>query len=370
MEKLKRLFYPDRLNRKNGMIEFLRFAFCAAVVLLHSDPLFDGGIRPMKYGSYAVEFFFAVSGYLMMLHIEKTQLTGDEKPLGAETAGFLWHKFKGLIPYLVSVFAIGLIIHYIFLRGTLNAQERYTYFVTAFGELFLLRMSGVKVQVLNGNLWYISSMLIVMLALYPAARKWKDKFTHIIAPFTAIILLGWICRSDALLEKPGTWTSLGHFGTVRAAAAICLGCTAYAAASALSKVRLKRWFRAVLTVFEWLGYALVLISMQYADEKSVQVMMIFLTAVLVALSFSTVTYSCRFMNSRFFYALGKFSLPWYIYHYVMRYTLIYFRDELGLDLPSGELFAIYIIGGLVMSAVFEAAIRLIKKHPIKITESV
>lgn len=368
MGKLRKLFYSDRLNRKNGMIEFLRLIFCASVVLLHSDPLINDGIEPMEYGSYAVEFFFAVSGYLMILHIEKEQHSGIKKPLGAETSEFLWHKFKGLIPYLVSVFLIGLIIHYIFLRDTMNARETYTYFVTAFGELFLLRMSGIKVQVINGNLWYISAMLIVMLALYPAARKWKDKFTHIIAPFTAIVLLGWICRSDAVLEKPGTWTNLGHFGTVRAAAAICLGCTAYAAASAVSKVKFKSWFRSVLTVFEWLGYAFVLISMQYASEKPVQIMMIILTAVLVALSFSSVTYSCRFMNSRFFYALGKFSLPWYIYHYVMRYTLGYFVDKLGLDLPTGELFAIYIIGGLVLSAIFESAIRIIKKHPIKTTE--
>ena len=126
----------------------------------------------------------------MMAHIEKTGAKSD-KSLGAETIEFLWHKFKGLIPYLISVFAYGLIIHYIFLRDSLSASESYNYFVTAFGELFLLRMSGLKVQVLNGNLWYISAMLIVMLALYPIAKRLGDRFTHIIAPlFNCIIRIG------------------------------------------------------------------------------------------------------------------------------------------------------------------------------------
>ncbi len=316
----------------------------------------------MKYGSYAVEFFFAVSGYLMMAHIEKSAGKTD-KPLGVDTAEFLWHKFKGLVPYLISVFIYGLIIHYIFLRDSLSAKETYNYFVTSFGELFLLRMSGLKVQVLNGNLWYISAMLIVMLVLYPAAKKLGDRFSHIIAPFTAVILIGFISRSDTMLEKPGQWTKLGHIGTVRAAAALCLGCVAYAVAKEIGKRKFKAWFRVIMTVFEWIGYGIVIATMQFAGKKSVQIMMIYLTAALIAISFSGVTYSCRFLNSKFVYALGRFSLPWYIYHYVMRYTLQYLK----FDLPTTVQFTIYIVGGLVLAIVSDAVINLIKKHPVKVS---
>ncbi len=369
MENIISYFRSDKNSRKNGTIEFLRFVFCFTVVLLHSGPLFNGSFKPMKYGSYAVEFFFAVSGYLMMVHIEKLQNSDIDKPLGIDTIEFLWHKFKGLIPYLISAFAFGIIIHYVFLRDSLNAVETYKYFVTSFGELFLLRMSGLKVQVINGNLWYISAMLIVMLVLYPIARKFKEQFTHIIAPITAIILLGWISRCDAVLEKPGTWTKLGHFGTVRAAAAVCLGCVAYACAKALQGKKFKKWFRVIITAAEWAGYAFVIINMQFAGTKSVQIVMIYLTVALVALSFSGITYSCRFMNSKFFYALGQFSLPWYIYHYIMRYTLVYFKQQLGLNIPTWQIFTIYIVGGIVIAVVCEAVIRTIKKHPIKITEN-
>ena len=362
MSKIVEFFCPDKASRKNGMIELLRFVFCVTVVLLHSGPLFTGDFKPMRYGSYAVEFFFAVSGYLMMAHIEKA-VGKPDKSLGADTIEFLWHKFKGLIPYLISVFAYGLIIHYIFLRDSLSASESYNYFVTSFGELFLLRMSGLKVQVLNGNLWYISAMLIVMFALYPIAKRLGDRFTHIIAPFTAVILIGFVNRCDAVLEKPGQWTTLGHIGTVRAAAALCLGCAAYAAAKAISKRKFKTWFRVVMTVFEWLGYGFVIANMQLAGKKSVQLMMVYLTVALVAISFSGITYSCRFLNSKFIYTLGKFSLPWYIYHYVMRYTLQYLK----LDLTTGVQFAIYITGGLTLAIVSDAIINLIKKHPIKIS---
>ena len=141
------------------------------------------------------------------------------------------------------------------------------------------------------------------------------------------------------------------------------GCVAYAAAKAISKRKFKAWFRVVMTAFEWLGYGFVIANMQFAGKKSIQLIMVYLTAALVAISFSGITYSCRFLNSKFIYALGKFSLPWYIYHYIMRYTLQYLK----LDLSTGVQFTIYIAGGLAIAVISDAIINLIKKHPIKIS---
>lgn len=364
----RRLFISREPIRKNGMIEFLRFCFCVAVVLLHSGVLFSEHSKPLKYGSYAVEFFFIVSGYLMIKSIKKVEGTESTASLGRETCAFLRHKFCPLIPYLILVFIYGLVIHYIFMRDSLGTADTYSYFVTSIGELFGLRMTGLKVQVLNGNLWYISAMLIAMLPLYPLARKLGDRFTHIIAPFTAVMLIGWISRCDAKLETPGAWTSLGHIGTVRAFAALCLGCAVFAVVEAVKERPYKRWFRATMTIVEWVGYAVVIATMQFAGKKSVQMMMIYLTAALVALTFSGITYSQRFMSGKLVYALGKFSLPLYIFHYIMRYTLQYLK----LDLPAEQQFAIYIGGALTVSVLSEALIRFLRafytKHPLRVTD--
>ncbi len=368
MSRLRQLFVSDGVNRKNGMIEFLRFVFCVAVVLLHSGVLFSEQSKPLKYGSYAVEFFFIVSGYLMIKSIKKAESAELKTSLGRETCAFLRHKFCPLMPYLILVFIYGLIIHYIFIRDSLEYTDTYAYFITSLGELLGLRMTGLKVQVLNGNIWYISAMLIAMLPLYPLARKLGDRFTHIIAPFTAVMLIGWISRCDAKLETPGAWTSLGHIGTVRAFAALCLGCAVFAVVEAVKERPYKRWFRATMTVVEWVGYAVVIATMQIAGKKSVQMMMIYLTAALVALTFSGITYSQRFMSGKLVYALGKFSLPLYIFHYIMRYTLQYLK----LDLPTEQQFAIYIGGALAVSALSEAMIRFLRvfytKHPLRVTD--
>lgn len=60
------------MRKRNGMIDFMRFVFCILIVLEHSE-LFRGR---MLAGYIGVEFFFIVSGWLLMQHIEQKFLGG------------------------------------------------------------------------------------------------------------------------------------------------------------------------------------------------------------------------------------------------------------------------------------------------------
>ena len=55
--------------KRNGKIEFLRFLFSLIIVVHHSRMFLGDEISPFLGGSLAVEFFFFVSGYLMMAYI-------------------------------------------------------------------------------------------------------------------------------------------------------------------------------------------------------------------------------------------------------------------------------------------------------------
>lgn len=65
---------------RNGIIDFMRFVFCILIVLDHAT-LFRGR---MVAGYIGVEFFFIVSGWLLMKHIEHKFING-----GGETK-FSW----------------------------------------------------------------------------------------------------------------------------------------------------------------------------------------------------------------------------------------------------------------------------------------
>lgn len=57
--------------KRNGKIELLRFLFAVIIVLHHSRQLLGDENCLFLGGSLGVEFFFIVSGYLMMSSIEK-----------------------------------------------------------------------------------------------------------------------------------------------------------------------------------------------------------------------------------------------------------------------------------------------------------
>ena len=86
-------------NRKNGKIDFLKFIF-AIVIVLHHGSQKVLGLKAGYFigGSLAVEFFFIVSGYLLMASISR--MSERTLPVGVETSQFLLRKFKGFYPEL------------------------------------------------------------------------------------------------------------------------------------------------------------------------------------------------------------------------------------------------------------------------------
>lgn len=78
-------------TKRVGEIELFRFLLTIVIMILHSQYLLGDDI-PFLSGSLAVEFFFIVSGYLMMASIKKL----NNKPINSlanETVGFVWKKY-------------------------------------------------------------------------------------------------------------------------------------------------------------------------------------------------------------------------------------------------------------------------------------
>lgn len=64
-------------SKRNLEIDLCKFIFSIIIVLLHSFNLFNGKFLYMPGGSIGVDFFFIVTGYLLMNSIEKHEgITG------------------------------------------------------------------------------------------------------------------------------------------------------------------------------------------------------------------------------------------------------------------------------------------------------
>lgn len=70
------------MKQRNYEIDFWKFVFSIVIVFLHSFNLFDGKNLYMVGGSIGVDFFFIVTGFLMMKSLKnKTNIqSGGEGP--------------------------------------------------------------------------------------------------------------------------------------------------------------------------------------------------------------------------------------------------------------------------------------------------
>ena len=84
-------------KNRNGKLELLRFLFSVIVMLLHAGNIPGFENRLFKTGAFSVEFFFLISGYLMMGSIERSMTYPQQESIGKETFRFLRKKSSGYL---------------------------------------------------------------------------------------------------------------------------------------------------------------------------------------------------------------------------------------------------------------------------------
>ncbi|MDO4493038.1 MAG: acyltransferase family protein [Clostridia bacterium] len=157
------------VKQRNGKIDFYKFVFSVIIVLHHTRSLLGDSECLFLGGSFAVEFFFMVSGYLLMQSIRK--LPADRIDPGAETRMLITRKVRSVFPEVFIAWLVGMAVTVVCKRG--NPVHLLT---DSLFENFLLGMTGLQIATVNGPVWYISSMLLCMAVLVPRCasfRPWR-----------------------------------------------------------------------------------------------------------------------------------------------------------------------------------------------------
>lgn len=166
------------LISKENNFDFLRLLFASLVIVSHSYPL--TGIdekeilmmisnRQIDFGSLSVNCFFIISGYLILMSLQRSKNLGD----------YLWKRILRLFPALIVLLILTLMfLPFIYQGGKESIFEERTYWTYFVRNLSLYNLqfgvggifeSNPFRGMINGSLWtlcYEFSMYLLLLPLF------------------------------------------------------------------------------------------------------------------------------------------------------------------------------------------------------------
>ena len=349
-------------SRRNGRIEILRFVFAFIVLLHHSRYLLGDDNCYFLGGSLGVEFFFIVSGFLMMNTVDRIVSSKNyntipvDRNLANETASFIKKKIQAVLPQFPIAWFIGLI--FVIIIGQMSIVEAFEEFKEDFWELSLLKMTGIYDGGLDGVMWYISSMLICMTILYPLLRKFPHMMRKIWCPFFALMLLGMMCILDGHPRNPTKVYSIIYKGNIRAFAEICIGIWSFDIVRKIKNINWSGLARVIFEIVQLAGYLMAIVYMYMEKPGRDDYFFLMILSISVILSFAQVGILSEVYNNRFSMILGRFSAAMYFSH-------LYYAQNLNLILSDSlnkqQKTVIYVVCSLVTALVVEALAFLYKK---------
>lgn len=321
-------------KQHNVTIDFLRFLFSVIVVLHHSRYVLGDDNCYFLGGSLAVEFFFFVSGYLLLVGADKAgrKNGAGTNGIGSETLHFILHKIRSFLPEFLIAWWIGFILIGVVRQyGVLDYLKA---FGNDFWELTLVKMSGLFTHGIDGAMWYLSAMLLGMALLYPLLRTKRDLMTHLVCPLLALFLYGYLCQAEGHPRDPIVWLGLCYKGLVRAVAGLCTGvviCIAVRRLKKLAPAGLTKLGNALAIGTQLLCLILTIRYMAEQEPSEYDYFYMFLLMLLVLISFSGFGLESVLGNSQRLHLLsaflGKYSLSLYLGH-------LYFAQHVNELLPE------------------------------------
>lgn len=336
--------------RENYFIDFLRFIFSLCILFYHSwifAGTFGNGI--LNHGYLAVDFYFIVTGYLMINSSRKNK--SNDTTILKDSFIFIYKKIKNIFPALLVTFLFGVLLVYgkniIFSPSILLSN-------TLLPELLQLSILGYDLTV-NSSWWYISAMLLVLALLYPIAKKYSDDYSRYIAPLIIIFTLGFINMHAININDPVRIDYFLRNGFYKALIFIPLGNISYIVTKKIKEIDFKKYTLIVLSIIEILLYTILILNMHYFFMGT------FLFALLlmlnISLTFSGITFLSKMFKNNIWKKLGNYGFYIFLCNISVR-TYIQ-RNYLNLGFSYNELLFRFIINSCLLALILYIIVEII-----------
>ncbi len=351
----------------NPEIDLLKFIFSIIIVLYHSKNLTAmEGISILPYGFTAVEFFFIISGYLMV----KSSKKFDVNRLGKSTADFLINKIKSFYPYFIFSFGAAFVIRQFsfFVEKEQTLTEFLKGSVLSINEILLLHNTGVDFgTIYNGPTWYLSAMIVAMAIIFPILLKHKDWFVNIGSLVIAVLLYAVSSQEKGTLNSLG-WSGVLNYGLIRAIAALCLGCFICAMIDRLqaSNITLKKPAKLLLWLIEAGLMSLLLVIMQFEGKNRFDYIAVIVIFFICFIMLSGLTGVQNILPMKICSLLGRFSLVIYLNHRYVAFLI----NTVVPELSPKKTMLLYICASVLVAVAAEIIISVAKAIWSKISPRV
>lgn len=349
-------------KKKVGEIEFFR-CFFAVVIMLRHAKTFIGPIEltPFPGGAFGVEFFFVVTGYLLMASIDKMTTKPDR--LGNETLGFLWKKIKVFYPEMLISTAVAFVVTAIIREYDL--KQSISTMIDIVWEVLLVSQTGLHTGEINGADWYLSAMLLCTTIIYPILRKNKDVGGKIVLPLMMLFLFGYLCQTYEGLRGPTKWHNIFMKGFMRGFAEMCLGIITYQVTEKLKSLDLNRFGAVVLSIIKWGCYLCILRYMSMPKWNDRDIFYCLLFAIAIGIAFSRKSIDSKFFDNKICYYLGDFSLLIYLNNV---YISNAFKGiEYIMNMSIRHRLILYVLIVIITSSIIRVICKILRQNWSKIS---
>lgn len=288
----------------NYFIEVLRFVFALVIMFYHSWWFLGKGESSLfRSGYLAVNFYFIVTGYLMMQTLHKYDKSTKEFILG---------KLKRLIPGIILTFFICYLLTY----GSSGLNIKTLFSNDVIADLLLLKVTGYAGGAINPAWWYLSTMLFVVFLLYPLAKKFKEKYTYYIIPLLIFTSLALINHYDISMYTHSSSKFIFINGFYKGIIYVCLGNICYEFARYLKTLKISNIKSIFLTILEILLYIVAIFNMHFNYIGTIWYAILFIIG--ASITFSGISYTSKIFKHKIWKKLGNYGFYLYLTHGAVR----------------------------------------------------
>lgn len=349
------------MKNRNYTIELFRFIFAINIMIFH---YWLGGFSNSNYfrnGYIGVEFFFIVNGYFMAESAKNYK--NSQVSVWINNIDYIKKRIKGfIIPCIIVQIFSFIMQHIILFKNSFSIKQLIMDMLSFPFDILLLRQWGFCFKYYNGVTWYLSAMLVVMLVCFPLLIKYKEKYTHYIAPIITLSILGIFSHVDGRIDNTTAYWGIIYKSTLRAFAIINLGVIINTICTKLLEIRIGKTQKNILLIIQGVSFFIPLYYSIADIETNLQFECLFFMSIGIAVSFFNILHFDIFNN--IITKLGKMSLYIFISHYpIALYVMPYLKIRGGIGLAA------YVIISIIFSLfVFFLDNRIKKLILIKCTK--